>query len=142
MSVEIGWTIGEIIKVTGEGLAFVGLAVSSLAYIGYHKAQHERENEKLSEVAAHCVLMRQLHDVTMESCPIVRVSERQDHIVENVGVVVRKLDQLVEKTVRVERLEAKMDISALDRQRLNDKVDAIGSKLDELRGHLLVGREN
>jgi len=135
-----GWSVREIAQLVGEGLAVLGFASGGLVYIGTHNQKHKEidavganHEERLDKVEQNdnCEV---LHCPIRAEFPIVQ--DRQNRLVEGMQGINGKLDCLIDRAGRTERLEVKMDASERDRHEINQKLDAISRELGELTGAL------
>ena len=102
---------GFLAALVALALAFMGVIARGWIYIGYHKKTHEAEAAFNKETALKVSTLQEAHDIRTATCPIHIVEAKQAIVFESVESIQDKLDHLIDRTNRIERLEAKMDAS-------------------------------
>jgi DNA repair exonuclease SbcCD ATPase subunit len=116
-----------VVGMVSGGISLGGSLLAAAAWLGYHRRQHKDLDETLSGLLKE-------HKDNMATCPIDMVRDRQDRVINDIKGMDGKLNHLIEKSRRVERLEAKMDTSEKDRANINGKLDKVVEQLHELKG--------
>ena len=114
----------------------VGNLAVLAGWAGYHKRRHEDLDTTCLNLDKRLTDLWEVHDEQMKICPVTILQDRQEHVIKNQDAMQDKLDHLIERTNRVERLEAKMDASEKDRSSMNTKLDRLIDTVGQLRGEV------
>jgi len=118
------------------GITLVGSFLVVGVWHGYHKKRHENIDAELIEQKNRLDTMFERCETRTAQCPIVLVKDRQDSRIRDMGTIEHKLDSLLEQTGRIGNLEYKMDTSEMNRDKMNEKLDALVTEVSTLRGML------